>query len=64
MFKSDKNNKFEYFIINELIKLTEDINIKEILEHENLEKVVYYIENALNFNEQEKGGGLKILTSR
>ena len=64
MFKSDKNNKFEYFIINELIKLREDINIKEILEHENLEKVVYYIENALNFNEQEKGGGLKILTSR
>ena len=64
MFKSDKNNKFEYFIINELIKLTEDINIKEILEHENLEKVIYYIENALNFNEQEKGGGLKILTSR
>ena len=64
MFKSDKNNKFEYFIINELIKLTEDINIKEILEHENLEKVVYYIENALNFNEQQKGGGLKILTSR
>ena len=64
MFKSDKNNKFEYFIINELIKLTEDINIKEILEHENLEKVIYYIENALNFNEQQKGGGLKILTSR
>ena len=64
MFKSEKNNKFEYFIINELIKLTEDINIKEISKHENLEKVVYYIENALNFNEQQKGGGLKILTSR
>ena len=61
MFKSEKNNKFEYLIINELIKLTEDINISK---HENLEKVVYYIENALNFNEQQKGGGLKILTSR
>ena len=64
MFKSEKNNKFEYLIINELIKLTEDINIKEISKDENLEKVVYYIENALNFNEQQKGGGLKILTSR
>ena len=49
-------------IINELITLLEDINIKEIPENENLKKVVNIVEKILNFNEQQKGRGLKIIT--
>ena len=37
LFKADKNNnnKIKYMITNELIKLMEDINIKEIPKNEN-----------------------------
>ena len=39
-------------IINELIKLMEDINIKEITENEIRKKVVNKVEKILNFDEQ------------
>ena len=48
--------------INELIKLMEDINKKEIPEIENPNKVTNIVEKILNFNEQQKGRRLKILT--
>ena len=43
-----------------MIKLIEDMNIKEIPEKENLKKVVNIVQNILNF----KGRGIKILTPK
>ena len=40
-------------IANEVIKLMEDINIKQILENESPKKVVNIVEKILNFNEQK-----------
>ena len=37
-------------IVNELIKLMKDINIKEIPETENPKKVVKFVEKVFNFN--------------
>ena len=37
-------------IINELIKLIKDINIKEIPENKNPKKVVKFVEKIFNFN--------------
>ena len=67
LFKAEKNKNEEikYLIINGLIKLIEDINIKKVSENENLKKVVVNIvEEIVNFNEQQKGRGLKILTPK
>ena len=58
-------------MINELIKLMEDISMKEIPENENPKKVTNIVERILNFNEPKKGKRhlsdlstcLKILTS-
>ena len=55
-----KNDKIKYMIINELFKLMEDINIKEIPENKNTEKVANIVEKILKFNEQQKGKGIKI----
>ena len=49
-------------IISELIKLMEDINVKEI--SENPKKVVNTVEKILSFNKQQKGKGTKIFTSK
>ena len=54
----------KYMIVNELIKLMEDIDINEIPENENPKKVANIVEKILIFNEQQKGRGLKILTSK
>ena len=51
-------------IINNLIKLMEYINIKEIPENENLKKVANIVEKIFIFNEQQKVRGLKILTPK
>ena len=66
LFKGDENENEEikYLIIIEFIKLMGDINIKEILENENPKKVVNIVEKTLNFNEQQKSRGLKILTPK
>ena len=50
-------------IINELIKLMKDININEISENENSQKVLN-TEKFLNFNKRQKGKGIKILTPK
>ena len=50
--------------INGLIELMEDINKKEIPEIENPNKVTNIVEKILNFNEQQKGRRLKILTPK
>ena len=42
----------------------EDININEISENENPKKVVNIVEKILNFNEQQKGKEIKILTPK
>ena len=42
-------------IIKDLIKLMEDINIKEKPENENSKKVAKIVEKILNFNKQQKG---------
>ena len=41
-------------IINELIKLIENINIKVIPENENPRKVVTIVEKIFSLNEQQK----------
>ena len=51
-------------IINELIKLMEDINIKEITENEIRKKVVNNVEKILNFDEQWKGERTKKVTPK
>ena len=51
-------------IINELIKLMEDINIKEITENKIQKKVVNNVEKILNFDEQWKGERTKKLTPK
>ena len=47
-----------------MIKLIEVTNIKELPENKNHKKVVNIVEKNLNFNEQQKGRGLKILTHK
>ena len=66
LFKADKskNNKIRYMIINELIKLMEDINIKEIPENKNPKKVANTVEKILILNEPQKGKALKVLTPK
>ena len=51
-------------IINELIKLMEGINIKEIVENGNPRKIANIVEKILNFTEHQKGRGLKMLTTK
>ena len=52
LLKADKNksDSIKYMIINELIKLIKDINIKEIPENKNPKKVVKFVEKIFNFN--------------
>ena len=47
-----------------MVKLIEVTNIKELPENKNHKKVVNIVEKKLNFNEQQKGRGLKILTHK
>ena len=46
-----------------MIDLRSSINSKEIPENENPKKVVNIVEKVLDFNKQQKGKGIKILTS-
>ena len=41
-----------------------DINIKEIPKNENPKKLTNTVEKILNFNGQQNGRGLKMLTSK
>ena len=52
----------KHLIINELIKLMEDNNIKVILEKESPREEANIVEKILNSNEQQKSRGLRTLT--
>ena len=45
-----------------MISLRKVINRKEILENENPKKEINVVEELLDFNKQQKGKGIKILT--
>ena len=47
-----------------MIELRNDINRKEITENENPKKVVEIPEKVLDFNKQQKGKGIKIITPK
>ena len=47
-----------------MIGLRNAINNKEISEHKNPNKLVDIVQKILDFNKQQKGKGLKILTSK
>ena len=47
-------------IINELIKLMEDMSINEIPENENPKKVLNIVEKIFNFGDKQKVKGIKI----
>ena len=47
-----------------MIGLRNAINKKEISEHKNPNKLVDIVQKILDFNKQQKGKGLKILTSK
>ena len=49
---------------NVFIDLWSNVIRKKIPENENLDKVISIIEKTLNFNKQQKGAELKILTSK
>ena len=59
-----KNDKIVKNINNGLIELRNSINSKEMPENENPKKVVNIVEKIINFNEKQKGKGLKILTPK
>ena len=56
----NKNDKIKYLMSNELIKLMEDVNMKEIAENENLKNKPILLRKSLF----QKGRGLKILTPK
>ena len=47
-----------------MIDLRNSIIRKEILENENLNKIVDIVEKVLDFNKQQKSKGIKILTPK
>ena len=47
-----------------MIELIKGINIKEIPKNKNPKKVVSIVEKMLNFDELQKGKGLKLLTPK
>ena len=59
-----KNEKLVNNINDILIDLINTIIRKNIPENENPEKIITIVKKFLNFNNQQKGKGLKILTPR
>ena len=59
-----KNEQMIKRVNNAFIDLWSNVIRKKIPENENLDKVISIIEKTLNFNKQQKGAGLKILTSK
>ena len=51
-------------IINELIKLIEDISIKQVSKNKIPIKAANADKKILNFNEEQKDNGIKILTPK
>ena len=62
--KHHKNEKLVNNIKNGLVDLRNSNFRKEIPENKNLKRVVNVIEKILDFNKQQKGKGIKILTPK
>ena len=60
--KQNKNKKLVNNINNGSIDLRNNINRKEVPENGNPEKIDNIVEKILDFNKQQKGKGIKILT--
>ena len=60
--KQNKNKKLVNNINNGSIDLRNNINRKEVPENGNPEKIANIVEKILDFNNQRKGKGIKILT--
>ena len=56
----NKNDIIVKYLKESLIDLRNSINSKEIPENENRKKVVNIVEKILDFNNQQKGKGIKI----
>ena len=52
------------YLNESLINLRNNTDIKEISKNENSKKVVYIVEKILDFNQRQKGKGIKILTPK
>ena len=59
-----KNKQLVNNVNDGLIDLRNSIIRKEILENENLNKIVDIVEKVLDFNKQQKSKGIKILTPK
>ena len=59
-----KNKQIVKETIDSIKELRKSTVTKEILANENPSKIIYVIEKILEFNNQQKGSGLKILTSK
>ena len=60
--KQNKNKKLVNNINNGSIDLRNNINRKEVPENGNPKKIANIVEKILDFNNQRKGKGIKILT--
>ena len=60
-FRANESEKIKQQIISKLIKLIEFIDISD---NESPKKVANIVGKILNFNEQQKRRGLKILTTK
>ena len=59
-----KNEQLVNNVNNGLIALRKAIIKKQIPENENPKKILYIVEKILDFNKQQKGKGIKILTPK
>ena len=66
LYESNQNKKdmVAKYLNESLIDLRNNINITEIPKNENPKKVAYSIGKILDFNKQQKGKGIKILTPK
>ena len=64
MRKHDKNEKIVNQFHDRLTDLRNTVNKNIILENENPDKVIYIVKKVLEFNGQQKGKGLKIITPK
>ena len=62
--EQNKNEKTVNNVNNGLIDLRNDFKRKEITENENPKKVVDIVEKIIDFNKQQKGKRIKILTPK
>ena len=64
LYESNQNKNYMIvkYLNESLIDLSNSINSEEIPENENLKKRISIVEKILDFNKQQKGKGIEILT--